>query len=625
MERFKGFVLSLDAMVAAALLLTLTVFIAGLSLSFYSPGLEYERLYYTSKDVITVSSEVEINEMREFPSISYYISQGVITQDDMDKTLMEVIGALWVSDNQTLQEYARNITEDVINRLVPERFGYAILMDGYNIYNRSSLEEGKTVSRFNMLISGFELGKPVSGYVARAWATKIKKNTTEIFPFFIEGAGNDGGDLEVWKKFNLSATAITNATLYISVHYGWSSSEFEALSVNGVDVRSRITWLHESFGFSGRAAFGVADVTDVVHSGNNTLYMRIRNDVYNSHVHPGMRLEVEYQSEEVKNATNVERQRVYFDRIVSKEYGNRRSGAWALVPFYIPKGAVVRNVVAHIRAEDIENIAGRDDVRIYFNDTLYTSFDAPPDGIVDVTYNFTDMASEGTNWVLVQLNYRIATSWWGQYDDFSGIGDTIIYSEPLTDPDNSSYIEFEYELPEGRLYYGYVDVTMSDNFGGSPENPKSFNLVLEGHSMEKSFMHVAQLFSNSVNVSVLPEGGSEQTVFSTTVARAIPSSIYIDPTYYNLSGNNVIEAEDICSGCYILPESSVEYSLWIPSSVGYGKVNETEQGAVDDAVNRLNETLGKYAVATNIETEVNSVSGVPSMWGPANLEVRVWS
>jgi len=52
--------------------------------------------------------------------------------------------------------------------------------------------------------------------------------------------------------------------------------------------------------------------------------------------------------------------------------------------------------------------------------------------------------------------------------------------------------------------------------------------------------------------------------------------------------------------------------------------NLTLQGALDDAVARLNATLGKYAVATTIAKETYSVSEVPSMWGPAELEVRVW-
>jgi len=619
----NGFVFSLDALIAVSILLLFTFFIAGISFSFYSPGLEYERLYYTGKDALTVLEELKVGDARGFDSVEYCISQGVITQRDIDKNLLEVIGALWVSGNTTLQEYAKNITKDVLGKIIPEKAGYELLIDGLSVYKKNASVKNY-LSRVHTLISGYQLGKPVTGYVARAWATKIKKNTTSVFPFFIEGAGNEGGKLEIWKKFFLNATNIINATLYISVHYGLSADEFENLFVNGINVKNRINWIYQERAFTGTAAFGIADVTDTIQQGNNTIYLRFKNTVYNAHIHPGMRLEVTYQTNEIKNVTKIEKQRIYFDHIVSNELGNRKSGAWALVPFYIPKGAVIRSVIAHIRAEGIEDVSDRKDVRIYFNDTLYTKFDPPPDGVVDVTYNFTNLTSEGTNWVLVQLNYRISTSWFGEYDDFTGEDETIIYSDPLADPEGSSYVEVEYELPENRLRYGYVDITLSENIGGVPDNPKYYTINFENNTLEKTFVHVAQLFSNKVNISVQPESGDETLVFYTPVARAIPSSIYVDPYYFNTSVNNTIEFQDECGGCEILPESSFEYSIWIPSSVGYGDVYKTEEEAVEDAVTRLNETLGKYAVATNIETEVNSVSGVPTLWGPATIELRVW-
>lgn len=622
----KGFLLTLDAIIAITLLLSLAIFIGGIQISYYSPELKYERLYYMGKDMLLLVENADMNQLSDFPVIEYYINEGVITGIDMQNSLLEVIGSLWASNNATKQEYARNITEGILNETLPENYGYSLLMDGSPIYTKNGTGGNDFVSRFSTIVSGYELGRPVSGYVARAWATKLTKNTTDVFSFFTEGAGNLGGKLEITKSFNINATDIHNAIFYISVHYGTSEEEFENIAVNGANVKNDIVWLHEDEEPGvGTGAFGYVDVTDSIQTGNNTVYLRFKNNVYNSHIHPGMRIEVTYSTEDMTEFSDIVSRRVYFDHIEAGKIGSYGSGAWAMPSFFIPENATIRNVYLHLKAEDIENIMFRDDVRIYYNNDLYDTFNPPANESVDVYYNFTDEAVPGTNWVLAQLNYRISSTWWGEYDDFTGQGDTIIYSDPLDDPEGSSYIDVEYEYPIMGLRYGYIDVGVSENAGGSLENPKEFSVDFEGHEVMESFVHVAQLFSNTVDVDVRPYGGTWYDIFVSPSARAVPDAIYVDPMYYEESGDNDIAIEDTgCWDCYILPESSLEYRIWLPSSVGYGDVNDTLQGALDDAVMRLNETLGKYAIATSIATETYSVSGVPSMWGPAELEVQVW-
>jgi hypothetical protein len=617
----KGFLLTLDAIIAITLLLSLALFIGAISITYYSPDLKYERLYYMGKDLLLLVENADMDQLSDFPVIDYYISEGVITPDQMDKSLLEVVGSLWASDNLTLQEYATNITGEILNETLPEKYGYEVLMDGSTIFRKNGTGGEDFVSRFSTIVSGFELGKPVSGFVARAWATKISKNTTDVITFDIEGAGNDGGDLKITKYFTLNSTAIESATFYVSIHY----TDMDSLQVNGNEISGDINWIHSDYSWGiGTAAFGTVDVTDYLQNGSNTVYLEIRNDEYNSHIHPGMRIEVTYKTEEIKNATETVKERIFFDNILSEENGWRKSGAWATVSFYIPENSTIKDVTMHLRGEDIEDIAWRDDVRIYYKDDLYDTFNPPANGTVDVTYNFTDEATEGTNWVLVQLNYRISSSWWGEYDDFTGDGDTIIYSDPLNDPDGSSYIDIEYEMEEERLRYGYIDIGLSEMAGGSPAVTKTFSVDFEDKELIKSFVHIAQLFSYIVRVRVRPQGHSWIQIFESPSGRVIPSSIYVDPNHFDVSVPNDIEVREMGAGYNILPETSLEYRIWIPSSVGYGDVNKTLQGALDDAVARLNQTLGKYAVATTIAKETYSVSGVPSMWGPAILEVRVW-
>ena len=295
-----------------------------------------------------------------------------------------------------------------------------------------------------------------------------------------------------------------------------------------------------------------------------------------------------------------------------------------MVSFDIPQNSTIKNVKMHLRGEDVENTF-RDDVRIYFNQNLYDLRNPLPNGTVDLVYNFTNSAEEGTNMILVQLNYRVFEFFGIPFDDFFGDDDTIIYSDPLNDPNGSSYVEVEYEVPEGKLYYGYIDVGVIENFGGGMGNPKTYTTNFENMNLNDVFLLVSQLFSEVITVQAWPSGHAPVTVFTTPVARMIPANIYIDPNYLDIEENNTIRISDSCSGCDVLPESALYYHIWVPNSVGYGDVFNTSQEALDDAVVRLNETLGKYAVATNIKTETSSISGVPSLWGPVKFEIRVWS
>jgi hypothetical protein len=614
----RGFLLSLDAMIAVTVLLLLTIFLATVSFTYSYPELKYQRMYLAGKDLMVVMEKVKLGNLQDLRTVQELINKSLLDQDDLNKTLLEVIGAFWATNNQTFQDYATNITGEVFNQTLPERYNFEILMDGTSIYRKDGLN-ATFLSRLSTVVSGYELGKPVSGWVARAWAAKIKKNTTKVYTFHPEGAARWGGGLEIWKYIDINATSIINATLYTSIHY----TDLNSITVNGNEVSGSINWLHSEYDPGmGTAAFGTVDVTGDVQSGNNTIYISMNNDEYNTHIHPGMRLEVTYETEEFESASENVKERYYFDHIISHPNSgwSPRSGAWEMLSFYIPENATIKNVIFHIKAEDIEDTWGTD-CRIWFNSTLYDSFNPPANQTVEKIYNFTDIASTGTNWVLAQMNYYIS---WG--DTFTGRDDTIIYSDPFNDPNGSSYVEVEYERQNNKLYYGYIDVGISENAGGSEENPKTFSIDFEENMLVNSFLHIAQLFSSDLTIDVWPDSGSPVRLFTSPSSRVVPANFYIDPIYYNTSESNNIMVEDTgCGDCDILPETSLDYSIWLPSMVSYGHVNETEQGAIDDAAYRLNQTLGKYAEATSIQTETSSVAGIPSLWGPARMEVRVWA
>ena len=102
-SRRRGFLLSLDAVIAIGLILTLIVFISGLSLTYSSPELRYQRLYYMGKDALLLLENAQINQLSEFEAIRYYQSVGILGDADSEKTLLDVVGSMWASENTTLK------------------------------------------------------------------------------------------------------------------------------------------------------------------------------------------------------------------------------------------------------------------------------------------------------------------------------------------------------------------------------------------------------------------------------------------------------------------------------------------------------------------------------------------
>lgn len=353
--------------------------------------------------------------------------------------------------------------------------------------------------------------------------------------------------------------------------------------------------------------------------------MKFRNPIFNAHVHPGSRIEITYEDDSFyKESKNVEKH-VYYEDILSEELANRRTGAWATMEYYIPLGAQINNVTLHLSLKDIEDIGWwwswddwrwyNWDIRVYVNGNLIDEISHPSKNM-DLYYDLTDISQEGTNYIVVYANT------YG--NDFMGDDYTEIYSDPENDPYGSTYVFLNYTYNKNELQYGKIDVTISEFLGGNKENPKTYTTTFDNYDLLSTFLHIAQLFSYTIDVDVWSSTISTTRVFSSHFPRGIPSTIYIDPVNFDVLIDNYIKMEDSCSGCDYLPESSFEYTLLIPSHVGYGNVFSSKDEAVNDAIKRLKTVLGKYINATEIKNETASIGNIPYLYGPIRLEVVVW-
>ena len=641
----RGIVFTTDILIGIGLLISL-VLLSSLSKPDISQEISFQVNSIEARDIVNVLSMVKARHFSQTPILKSLVENGTIKGEDLNKTILDLIGSFWYSENKSVASIiAKEILENITKRCI------SLQTENETIYSSCNYTS-KSISVAYALASGYEIGKPVSGYVARAWLTKYRKNTTQIIPFYPEGSGWTGNALEISKSFSLPDNiTIYNATLFVSIHFGTSKSqaEFQQLVVNGVQKKSDVKWLYlqEASGWYGEvttAAYGYVDVTNEIKPGNNTIYIRIGTPNYHSHIHPGMRLIVTYSIiQEMQNGSQVFRKRYYFDNVVG------RSGAWSMVSFYIPENAKNISAKLQVNLKGIEDSSflgiNTSDIKIYVNskdpfyydgankenDEMYCSrirnyyCTRTLTSSKDVTLNFdiTNKLVNGTNVVSIYANCYGDLHW--------GSREATIYSDPINDPENSSYVEVSYQIEKPLFLYGEIDITKEKIFGGSASNPKTFdfNVSQSESKIIEAFVHIAQGFSNMMNVSIKQLNQPKKVIFTSPSSRVVPENVFVYPSL--ISSQNTIELVDFQSNGgisptnYILPWCSFEYTYLVKGLVGYGNVFNSYELAIRDAIERLLMQVGSEGIsAENIQTDAQSTQGVRWLWGPSLFKVLVW-
>ncbi len=637
----RGWVFTLDAAIGmCALFLFLGIVILLKQGTSFERVSSFQLLSYQARDMVDFLSTVKAKEFDDTPTIRRLLQRGVLTEEDLqEKSLLDLIGSFWYGGNHSI---AANITGEVLENFTS--YCFSLQTENQTIYSNCN-DTGKIIAVASCLASGYEVGKPVSGYIARAWATKVTKNTTKIIPFLPEGSGWTGRRFEVTKNFTLPENiTIYDAKLYVSAHLGDSqeNAEFEHLTVNGVEKKDEIVWLYlqEESWRETTAVYGYANVTEELRPGNNSIYVSIKTPNYHSHLHPGMRLVVTYSlTYDLYSSNRTVKKRFYFDNVVG------RTGAWATLSFYIPEGA--KNVSGRLHL----NLKHVDDTRVWWWDTedirVYVNSDEPfyrdasstwcyffaeggyycvrdfageSDRVLD--FDITSELVNGTNVVSVYVNC---------YGDYHwGRRNATIYSSPLRDPNGSSYVEISYTLDKPPILYGEIDITKELIFGGDAENPKQFdfNLTERESEVSESFVHIAQGFSSMIRTYAWFDNESETLVFESPAVRAVPENVYIPPSIWGV-GENHVKLEDVQPGGslsstnYILPWSSLEYTYKVKGIVGYGEVFNSSSLAIQDAIQRLLNQTGEIGLE-NVKYDTKAVHGIKWLWGPSLFKVLVW-
>lgn len=185
--KLKGFLLSMDAMVAVGVILMLVAFLSAVAVTSYTPELSYQRGYYTGKDILNLMKNIRMEDVWDLPLVQQYVAEGYMGEENLNHTLLDMVGHFWSSGNNSL---AGNLTEVILGELVSDKVSFQVLMDGEAVYTRGGAS-GSQLSRLDAIASGYSKDEVVSGYSTKAFLTRMAK-TASRYAYFggFEGEGN---------------------------------------------------------------------------------------------------------------------------------------------------------------------------------------------------------------------------------------------------------------------------------------------------------------------------------------------------------------------------------------------------------------------------------------------------
>ncbi len=209
----RAIIFSLDALLAS-----LVIMAALLVILHYPPTTTpIKQTSHYATDAVRALNALRLGDL----NISW-IREGVANGSlDPDQSVLEQIGAYWAT-NQTVQ--AQNLTDLLLDSLLPEELGYSFSIGGDTLANRSLADFHQRVTARRM-ITGIEEGKSLEGSTSTAYLKRIKGKGSYAIAYF--GGFLGQGNMTV--KIDLPADVnITRVTLQADTIADFS------LAINGV-------------------------------------------------------------------------------------------------------------------------------------------------------------------------------------------------------------------------------------------------------------------------------------------------------------------------------------------------------------------------------------------------------
>ncbi len=194
----KGIFFTLDALFATILIGIALI----ISSKYYISDVSQSQVNYYSQDIVNSLSNIKISEVND-SYVKSLISSGEIV--NLENSVVEQIGEFYVLNKTDL---ARNLSVAVSKELIPDKFGFEMLVNDESIYFVNS-EYGRQTELISSrrLISGIEKFKPIKGATSKVFLQGINRKKYSSYAYFggFIGQGNLSGFIDtVPQNVNIS-------------------------------------------------------------------------------------------------------------------------------------------------------------------------------------------------------------------------------------------------------------------------------------------------------------------------------------------------------------------------------------------------------------------------------------
>lgn len=636
----KGFYFSFDAVLALTVMSGLLVLVAqstGIASNpLQAESLEYSQIADIGQDSLQVASQETFEDGFNDSFQEELLEETAMNEEDLERDIIDGITFMWAARNFT---HAEKAAQYYFGSKIGEEHEYKIRIAEENetsIHSTSEMPQNPRIAASaTRLVSGHRIDRPSEGFQSRARAVESTTNQTKIVDVPMLGSGGYTNTLEIDRDFHIPGKKIQEATAYISMQWGESNFNSADIVLNGADIMGEddLDYLEQEG--SAHYGFGEVDVTDEVEEGWNEFGIDFPNqdasNDYHAHVQPGKRIEVVYTEDDEKTEI---KDWEYLTQVHGQASNpNQKGGVWYNQPVQVPEDTGIEEAVLELDIRDLEDHR-EDDLQVFVNDNLVHEESAPVEE--NVVIDFKEYLDQGTNVVSIYGNVDLQD---GEIVDFTHEGSVgngpVIYSDP--EQEEGSRILVDYEMGADQLEFGLIDITWTEEIGGDidvpveePSNPVTFEETFdEDYEIINTYLNLAQM--NSIDINHEAGIGGRETVYQSPRNYSTPSRIETGEELVKGGKTTEYGFQDSCYDgiqrdyCWLLPESGLEIELGIPSQVGYGDLFETEEEALEDAEDRLDEQLGQFAEATEIEDDSISTGDQPYIWGPASVSVVVWN
>ncbi|MBT4351436.1 VWA domain-containing protein [archaeon] len=281
MVKKKGFYFTMDAFFASILIVLAIIISSKLIIEddVSSP------INHMSKDLINSLSNIKISEVNN-SYIKYLISNKTILHPN--NTIIEQIGEFYVL-NQS--ELAYNLSDLLISKLVPDKFGVEILVnDEVLLTNSTNTVKKDDLISYRRLVSGFEKFKPIKGATSKVYLQGINAKTYSIYSYF----GGFVGQGNVTTSIFDSPPGDNITEIYMELDAG---DNFD-LYVN--EIKCNTTFYPSAIKFNADNWNITSCKTSIIEDAQNNFSIIFLGDIENAFVGGGF-IRIKYVTDELQN------------------------------------------------------------------------------------------------------------------------------------------------------------------------------------------------------------------------------------------------------------------------------------------------------------------------------------